>query len=44
MLDNFDNKFIEFSNSYYKSNKAGFSKIIKTSTWILYYSGIKLIG
>jgi len=33
LLDNFDNKFIEFSNSYYKSNKDGFSKIIKTSTW-----------
>jgi hypothetical protein len=33
LLNKFDNKFIEFSNSYYKNNKYGYQKIVKSNTW-----------
>lgn len=33
ILNKFDNKFIEFSNSYYKTNKHGYQEIIHSKTW-----------
>ncbi len=33
LLDEYDDKFIEFSNSYYKKNKNGYQSIIKSDTW-----------
>ena len=33
LLTTFNNKFIEFSNSYYKNKKNGISREIKTNTW-----------
>ena len=33
LLDNFDNNFIEFSNSFYKNKKDGSQQIVKSKTW-----------
>ena len=33
LLNKFDNKFIEFSNSCYKKNKCGCQRIVKSNTW-----------
>ena len=33
LLNKFDIKFIEFSNSCYKKNKCGCQRIVKSNTW-----------
>lgn len=33
LLDIYHNKFIEFSNSYYKDNKYGYQEVIDSDTW-----------
>jgi hypothetical protein len=40
LLDKFDNKLIEFSNSYYKNNKYGYQEIVESNNWnyILFFN------
>jgi hypothetical protein len=42
LLNEFDNGFIEFSNSYYEGNKDGVQRIIKSNTWdfVLFWNNV----
>ena len=45
LLDKFDNKLMEFSNSYFKKNKYGYQELITSKTWdyILFWNTVSYL-